>query len=489
MEVNSRRLLVSKRRFFGPNEPKRSPSMNTFLDEEFLLTNETGRRLFHEIAEPLPVFDFYCHLSPKMIYEDKKFRSMTEAWLDSDPEKWRLMRANGVSEDFLSGGKTDWEKFEKWANIVPDLIGNPQFHWIHLELQRFFSINEWVFSGNALSVFERCNAKLTHFTARDMIHQSNLAILCTLDDPLDDLRFHELIAKDRSFSTKIYPSFQVDKALNIESPGFRTWLEKLISITHPVTTFLQLVDSLKMRIDFFHLHKCRISDQTLDEITFEDASDEEVTLILRKAIAGDALTRKEIAQYKTKLTLFLGKNYAKLDWSQQYHLNQCANANRRMMDLLGPQCGCDAMNDHPMIQPLIKMLNAMDVSDELPRTILYTSNPHDFERMLSVANCFQNGKIPGKIQVCCSWNNFQNAEIQNQIRTLGNFGLLSRFIGQGSSAQSIFSLSHHEYFRRLLCDWIGKTVEEGLFPNDEQLIRKLITDICYENAVAYFRLP
>jgi len=464
--------------------------MKNFLDEDFLLTNETGRKLFHEVAEHLPIFDFHCHLSPKEIYEDKKFRSITDAWLGGDHYKWRALRANGVPEEFITGEKTDWEKFEKWAATVPDTFGNPLYHWTHLELQRYFGVTENLSSVNASSIFERCNAKLVHMTARDIIRQSNVDVICTTDDPIDDLRFHELIAKDHSFTTRVYPAFRPDKAVNIQAPTFRPWIEKLVALTHPITTFAQLTDSLKMRIDYFHIHKCRLSDHALDEVVYEEATDEEVTAILRKALACETLSIKEVAQYKTKVLIFLGKAYAKLEWTQQYHVKALRNINERMMKFLGPDTGFDAVDDRPLAAPLAKLMSAMDATDELPRTILYSLNGHDNETLAAIAYCFQGGKIPGKVQLGSAWwFNDQKHGMQKQLEVLADFGLLSRFVGMLTDSRSFLSYTRHEYFRRILCDFIGQVVEEGEYPDDEAFLKKLVTDVCYDNAVKFFRLP
>ncbi len=464
--------------------------MKNFLDEDFLLTNETGRKLFHEVAEHLPIFDFHCHLSPKEIYEDKKFRSITDAWLGGDHYKWRALRANGVPEEFITGEKTDWEKFEKWAATVPDTFGNPLYHWTHLELQRYFGVTENLSSVNASSIFERCNAKLVHMTARDIIRQSNVDVICTTDDPIDDLRFHELIAKDHSFTTRVYPAFRPDKAVNIQAPTFRPWIDKLVALTHPITTFAQLTDSLKMRIDYFHIHKCRLSDHALDEVVYEEATDEEVTAILRKALAGETLSSKEVAQYKTKVMVFLGKTYAKLEWTQQYHVKALRNINERMMKFLGPDTGFDAVDDRPIAAPLAKLMSAMDATDELPRTILYSLNGHDNETLAAIAYGFQGGKIPGKIQLGSAWwFNDQKHGMQKQLEVLADFGLLSRFVGMLTDSRSFLSYTRHEYFRRILCDFIGKVVEDGEYPKDEAFLKKIVTDICYDNAVHFFRLP
>ncbi len=464
--------------------------MKTYLDEDFLLTNETGRRLFFEVAKPLPIFEYHSHVSAKEIFEDKKYRSMTELWLLTDHLKWRALRTQGVPEEFISGEKTDWEKFEKWTNALPETFASPIYFWTHLELQRYFEITELLSPSNAQSIYERCNAKLTHFTARDMLRQSKAEIVCTLDDPLDDLRFHELLAKDRGFSTQIYPTFVMDKALNINAPTFRPWFEKLITLTHPISTFVQLADSLKMRTDFFQSHKCRLSDCSLDDFVFEEATDEEVTLILRKAIAGDALTAKEVAQYKTKILISLGKTFSKLGWVQQIHIQILKNCNTRRMELLGSDSGFDAMDDRSLVKPLAKLLNALDASAELPKTIIFSLNPRDTETIATLTHCFQDSKYPAKIQFGLSdWENLGKESTRRQLGKLADFGLLNRFIGISSGARNVLSLSRHEYFRRLLCDFLGSLVEEGELPNDEKYLKKLISDICYENAIAYFALP
>ncbi len=464
--------------------------MKTYLDEDLFLTNETGRKLFFDVAKPIPIFDFHCHFSAKEIFEDKKYRSITELWLSNDPFKWRALRLQGIPEEFITGERTDWEKFEKWAQILPETFTNPVYLLTHLELQRYFEISEFLSPLNAQSIFDRCNAKLTHFTARDIIRQSKAETICTLDEPVDDLRFHELLAKDRSLSTKVFPTFFFDKALNINSPGFRPWFDKLISATHPISTFLQFEDSLKMRVSFFHNHHARLSDCFLDDWVFEEATDEEATLILRKAIGGDSLTAKEASQYKTKVLIFLGKTFSKFGWVQQWHLQSLKNCNARRMELLGADSGFDAIDDRTFMKSLSKLFNTLDSTNELPKTILFSSNPQDTELFSALSHGFQNREQPGKIQIGFPNGLYLSKEtVQQHLIKLADYGMLHRTVGMSSDAGGFLSLSRHEYFRRILCDLIGQWVEAGELPNDEKYLKKLVTDICFENASAYFSLP
>lgn len=464
--------------------------MKPFMDENFLLTNSTAERLYHDYAKDMPLFDYHCHLNPKEIKDNKRYRNITEIWLGGDHYKWRAMRSNGVDEKYITGDAPDKEKFMKWAETMPDCIGNPLYHWTHLELKRFFGIDELLSPQTAEVIWGKCNEMLARdeFTARELIKRSNVKVICTTDDPVDSLEDHIALANDKTFDVKVLPAFRPDKSFNIDKAGFTEWIGNLGTVTgQEIQTFSNLTEALGKRIEFFHEVGCRVSDHALDPIVYEEASEEEVTEILQKALQGEQLTECEIKKYKTQVMVSLGKQYARLHWTMQIHIGTIRNNSKRMMRLLGPDTGFDAIADYTFAEALAKFLDKLDDTDELPKTILYCLNPRDNEVLGTIIGCFQGGGIPGKIQVGSGWwFNDQKDGMTKQIVSLSNLGLLSRFVGMLTDSRSFLSYTRHEYFRRILCNVIGEWVEAGEVPNDVKLLGSMVQNICFNNAQKYF---
>ncbi|RJX25396.1 MAG: glucuronate isomerase, partial [Acholeplasma sp.] len=434
------------------------------------------------------IIDYHCHLDPKEIFIDKSFRNITDAWLSGDHYKWRLMRAHGISEDYITGNQSDQEKFKKWAEVVPHLIGNPLYHWTHLELKRFFGIDTLLSPKTAEGIYQEVNHQLSNLSVRKLIEKSHVELICTTDDPIDSLEWHKQLQSDPDFKTIIKPAFRPDKAVNIDLSWFNDWIDQLqIVVGHNLNTISDLKRALIKRIDYFHMHGSRLSDHGLDVIMYEPATEDEINQIYRKRRQGETLSKKEVAQYRGNLLIFFGKEYHKRDWVQQYHIGALRNVSTRHLDSLGPDTGFDAINDQLIAEPLACILNELDKSNQLPKTILYTLNPRDFEVAVTIMGAFQGGGIPGKIQFGSAWWFLDTIDgMTKQMKALANNGLLSRFVGMLTDSRSYLSYPRHEYFRRLVCHIIGDEVEQGLFPYDETLLGQLVQDICYYNAKAYF---
>lgn len=464
--------------------------MKQFMDEDFLLGSETAVRLYHDYAAEMPIFDYHCHLNPGEISGNKKYRNITEIWLGGDHYKWRALRSNGVEERYVTGDATDKEKFIKWAETMPYCIGNPLYHWTHLELKRYFHIDKLLSADTAEEIWEKCNELLQtdDFTARGLIRRSNVKVICTTDDPADTLEHHLALAADKTFMTKVLPAFRPDRGINIEKEGFISWISRLgIAAGISINTFENLKDALLQRLEFFHRAGCRISDHGLDPVVFAAGSEKDADAVFKKALRGDGITEDEIKKYKTQVLLFLGRQYARLGWTMQLHMGVIRNNNRRMFNTLGPDTGFDAMGDIPLASSLAGLLNSLDETDELPGTILYCLNPQANEILATIMGCFQGGRIPGKIQFGSGWwFNDQKDGMIKQLTALGNLGLLSRFVGMLTDSRSFLSYTRHEYFRRILCNLLGEWVENGEAPHDMKLLGKMIRDICFNNAKDYF---
>ncbi len=462
--------------------------MRKFMDKDFILETETASKLYHDYAAEMPIFDFHCHLNVQEIYEDKKFRSITEAWLGGDHYKWRLMRQLGVDESYITGDKSDWEKFEKFAEVMPYAIGNPIYHWTHLELQRFFGINDLLSPATAKNIYDRCNEKLETLTARELIKMSNVKKLFTTDDPVDDLHFHKLIAEDASFDVVVSPAFRPDKVINIELPTFIPYIEKLSEVSGvKIETVADLSKALESRIEFFDSMGCVCSDHALDVVMYAPATPADVEAVFQKAMSGKKLTTLEIEQYKGALLVFLGREYAKRKWVQQYHIGALRNNSKRYMGLLGPDTGFDAIEDQTFAKKLSMLLDKLDSTDELPKTILYCLNPRDNEVLATIINCFQQGGIVSKMQFGSAWwFNDQKDGMERQLMALSQVSLLSKFVGMLTDSRSFLSYTRHEYFRRILCNMLGNLIENGEYPADIEFVGQIVRDICYNNSIAYF---
>jgi len=463
--------------------------MKPFIHDDFLLKSEVAKKLYHDHAKNMPIIDYHCHLDPKEIYEDKTFNNLFDAWLSGDHYKWRLMRANGVTEDYITGNKPDFEKFMKWAEVVPLLIGNPLYHWTHFELKRFFGIDTLLSPETAREIYDQVNLQLKTLTSRAMIQQSNVEVIVTTDDPVDSLEYHEKLSQDTSFTTKVLPAFRPDKAVNIELSWFQEWILKLSKVVgYSLSNLDTLKKALSERITYFHDHGCRLSDHALDVVMYEKASLEEVQTIYEKALRHETLTATEVRKYKGHLLVFLGQQYHHHGWVQQYHIGALRNVSERSLKNLGPDTGFDAINDGLIAKPLSQLLDALDQSGELPKTILYTLNPRDFEVAITMMAAFQGGGIPGKIQFGSAWWFLDTIDgMTKQIKALANNGLIARFIGMLTDSRSFLSYPRHEYFRRLLCNIIAEEVVEGLYPENDPLLGRLVEDIAYGNAKHYFK--
>lgn len=465
--------------------------MSRFMTEDFLLEGEFARRLYHDYAKDQPIFDYHCHLPPQQIAENYRFANLYDIWLKGDHYKWRAMRANGVAEALITGDASDREKFDAWARTVPHTIGNPLYHWTHLELRRPFGITGTLLSEKtADSIWDRCNALLAQesFTTRGIMQQMNVRMVGTTDDPLDDLRHHRAMADDASFSVKVLPSWRPDKAFNIEAETFLPWIELLEQRTDiSVQRFDDLRRALHQRLDHFAAHGCRISDHALDVVCYAEADDATLDAILARRRSGAAPNPQETAQFKTAVLVWLGSEYARRGWVQQYHIGALRNTNPRQFQLLGPDVGFDSINDQPLAEPLARLLGAQNRDNALPKTILYCLNPRDNEVLATMAGNFQGEGQAGKMQFGSAWwFNDQLDGMQRQMTQLAQVGLLSRFVGMLTDSRSFLSYTRHEYFRRLLCQMIGQWVERGEAPADEALLGQMVRNICFDNARDYF---
>jgi glucuronate isomerase len=462
--------------------------MRPLIHDDFLLQNETAKTLYHLYTKQLPIIDFHCHLDPKEIYEDRSFKSLFEVWLSGDHYKWRLMRANGVDEQYITGNKPDFEKFMKWAETVPLLIGNPLYHWTHMELKAFFGIQTLLSPTTAKEIYDEVNRQLPTLSARKMIEKMNVELICTTDDPIDSLKWHELIQQDPSIKTKVLPAFRPDKAIHIDSSLFLPWIKKLSKVVgFAISSLEELKLALKQRIEYFHVRGCRLSDHALDLMSYASSNVEEVQATFEKVLLGESITSSEIIRYKGHILTFLGQTYHELGWVQQYHIGALRNISSRMYEHLGPDTGFDAINDGLIAKPLSALLDSLDKTDQLPKTIVYTLNPRDFEVAITLIQGFQGGKEIGKLQFGAPWWFLDNIDgMEKQIKALANNGLLARFIGMLTDSRSFLSYPRHDYFRRVLCNYLGEQVEKGLYPHDELLLKKFAQDISYFNAKTYF---
>ncbi|MFC3394314.1 glucuronate isomerase [Brenneria rubrifaciens] len=467
--------------------------MPQFLSEDFLLNSEFARRLYHEYAADRPIFDYHCHLPPEQIAENYRFKNLYDIWLKGDHYKWRAMRANGVAERFCTGNASDWEKFEAWAATVPHTIGNPLYHWTHLELRRPFGITGTLLSpSTAKDIWDRCNAMLERdeFTARGIMRQMKVKMAGTTDDPIDDLRHHQAIAQDSGFNIKVLPSWRPDKAFNIEQAAFNDYMAKLGEASDTdIRRFSDLQAALVKRLDHFAAHGCKVSDHALDVVLFADADDAALDSILARRLSGEVLNEHEVAQFKTAVLVWLGTEYARRGWVQQYHIGALRNNNLRQFKLLGPDVGFDSINDRPLAQALSSLLSKQNEENLLPKTILYCLNPRDNEVIGTMIGNFQGGGMPGKMQFGSGWwFNDQKDGMQRQLTQLAQLGLLSTFVGMLTDSRSFLSYTRHEYFRRILCQMIGRWVEEGEAPADLPLLGEMVKNICFDNAKNYFAI-
>lgn len=466
--------------------------MQDFMTKDFLLETETARTLYHKYAADMPILDFHCHLSPQQIYENKPLTDIGEAWLAGDHYKWRIMRACGIDEAYITGDKPYKEKFKAFAKALQQAIGNPLYHWSHLELQRFFGICEPLTPENAERIFEEASVKFKEkdYYPRGLIENSNVMGVFTTDDPADTLEWHEKLLADESFKPLVYPAFRPDKAININLPGFAEYIKHLgASEDTEIKTVKELKEVLLKRIEHFAEHNCRASDHGLEGIFFREASEEEVEAVFAKALAGEELTYDEIAAYQTAIMVFLGREYHKRDWVMEIHIQCIRNNNQRLFETLGPDVGADSVHDLPLASNLNAFLNKLNYTDELPKTILFTLNEADLLVMSSAMGNFQQGPDFGKLQLGTAWWMLDHLDgMEKQIRTLAFNGVLGTFVGMLTDSRSLLSYPRHEYFRRILCNIIGNWVEKGMYPDHEEVLGEMVQNICLNNALKYFNL-
>ena len=470
--------------------------MKPFMDENFLLQTETAQKLYHEHAAKMPIIDYHCHLIPKMVADDHRFKSITEIWLGGDHYKWRAMRSNGVDERFCTGtDTTDWEKFQKWAETVPYTFRNPLYHWTHLELKTAFGIDKLLNPETAREIFDECNDKLLNdpnMTARGLMRRYNVETVCTTDDPVDSLEYHKQV-RDSGFEIKMLPTWRPDKAMAVENPAeFRAYVEKLAEVSGvTINKFQDMVDALQKRHDFFEEMGCRLSDHGIEEFYAADYTDDEINDIFNKVYGGKELTHEEIDKFKSAMMIVFGEMDYASGWTQQFHYGAIRNNNSKMFKLLGPDTGFDSIGEFNTAKLCAKYLDKLNSRGKLTKTILYNLNPCANEVIATMLGNFQDGTIPGKIQFGSGWWFLDQKDgMQKQMNALSLLGLLSRFVGMLTDSRSFLSYPRHEYFRRTLCNLVGTDIENGEIPYtgyEEKRVNQMIEDICYNNAKNYFK--
>lgn len=451
------------------------------MDEDFLLENEVSKKLYFDYASKMPIVDYHCHISPKEIAEDKKFSSITKLWLGGDHYKWRLMRANGVNEKYITGDGSDFEKFYYFAKTLEKAIGNPVYHWSHLELKRYFGYDGVLNSKTCKEVFELCNEKLKTMSAKKIISDSNVKLLCTTDDPIDDLKYHDLIKEDKDFSTVVLPAFRPDKVVNINKEGFKDYIDKLSYVSNEkIESLDSLLKALDIRIDYFVSKGCLVADHGLDYLMYEEGDVEDIFL---KAMNREILSQKEVDAYKTYMLLYFSKKYREKGIVMQLHLG-CLRNNNSLIS--APDTGYDSINNYAPADKMVKLIDHMNLNG-LPKTILYSLNPNDDELIDTIIGCFQNDDCVAKIQHGSAWwFNDNKTGMLKQMNSLANGGLLGNFVGMLTDSRSFISYPRHESFRRIMCNYIGSLVENGEYPYDEDNLRELVEGISYNNALKYF---
>ena len=466
--------------------------MKEFMDQDFLLETPTAQKLYHDYAEKQPIIDYHCHVDPKEIFENRRFENIYQTWLEGDHYKWRVMRSSGVEERYITGDASEREKFQKFAEALPKAIGNPMYHWCHLELRTYFGYQGVLNGETAQEVWDLSEKKLKEdgMDVRGIIRQSNVAMIGTTDDPTSTLEWHKRLKEDASFQATVAPSFRPDKALNIEKPGWKAFLQELgASAGVEITSLETLEQALKNRMDAFTQAGCRAADHGLDYVPYREASRQDVDAILQKGLTDEAVTLEETEQFKTALLVFCAEQYAKMGWVMQIHYNCMRNPNSAMFAKLGPDCGFDCMNNVNCGGALYALLDRLYRTNSLPKTILYSLNPGENEMLDTMIGAFQGTEAAGKLQHGSAWwFNDNKTGMQDQLISLANLSLLGNFIGMLTDSRSFLSYTRHAYFRRILCNLVGGWIENGEYPADMAAAGALIEDICYHNAKRYFGL-
>ncbi|MCH5184836.1 MAG: glucuronate isomerase [Oscillospiraceae bacterium] len=462
--------------------------MKEFMNDEFMLNSETASKLYHNFAENMPVFDYHCHLVPKMMYEDKEFSDIGEIFLGGDHYKWRYMRSMGIDEEYITGERTYFEKFKAFCAALQYAVGNPLYHWTHLELRRYFGIKTIVRADTAEEIWERANEVIRErkMSPSVLINSSNVAVICTTDDPADNLEYHKKIAEKGHINAKVYPTFRPDAIININKPSYGKYIQRLSETCGKnITSYNELTEAAYSRIDFFHENGCRISDHAFEGVPSRHAYDPEKTFL--KAMRGQAISEDEAEAYKFNSMILLAKKYKELGWAMQLHIGALRDNNTLMYKKLGPDTGFDSISDHAIAKPLSEMLDGMNKSGDLPKTILYTLNPKDNYVLGTMLGNFQDSSVAGKIQFGSAWwFNDQRDGMTEQIKALANLGALNGFVGMLTDSRSFLSYTRHEYFRRILCDILGGWIEKGEFPCDIDTAERIVKNICFDNAKEYF---
>ena len=466
--------------------------MMPFMNQDFLLKSEAARKLYHEHAAQVPVIDYHCHINPQEIFEDKRYNTITEVWLGGDHYKWRAMRSCGVAERYITGDASPAEKFQKRAETIPNLIGNPLYHWTHLELQRYFGIYEPLTGDNAMEIYEKCNAILAQpdMSARGIIAKSNVKLVCTTDDPIDDLNWHEKMANDPTMPAVVLPAFRPDKAMRADKPTFPAYIAQLEKVCgYEINSIAEMRKALCDRIAYFADHGCRVADHALDYCFYVDATEEQLDDIYARAKAGKSISWNEQLAYHTNLLVAVGKEYARLDWVNQFHFACLRDNSKTMFRKLGPDTGFDCINDQSNAVDLSALLNALEEAGALGKTILYSLNPSDNAAIGTSMGAFQtDSSIPGKIQQGSAWwFNDHKPGMEAQMVSLMSLGAFGTFNGMLTDSRSFLSYTRHEYFRRILCNLVGQMVEDGEYPADMKTLGKLIENVSYYNTLHYFR--
>ena len=475
--------------------------MKNFMDDDFLLTTETAKKLYHEHAKKMPIIDYHCHLQPKEIYEDKKFRNLAEAWLGAgdrygDHYKWRALRARGYEEDSISGNiaglsleESDRKKFDQFVESMPYFVGNPLYYWSHLEMRRYFDIYEIINEKNADVIWEKANKKLETLTAREMMYKFNVDTVCTTDDPVDSLEWHKKMNEDKTLKVKVRPAFRPDKAINVELDWFESWVNQLSKVVgYEIKELKDLEHALEDRIEFFHSMGSRVSDHALDVVHYTKATYEEANKVFHKGMNHEAVSEFEQDQYKGYILVFLGRLYNKYGWVQQYHIGALRNNSKSMLKKIGPDTGYDAIEDQVYMEKLSQLLGALDETDELPKTILYCLNPRDNYALMVLAGCFQKEGVKNRVQNGTAWWFLDQQDgMRQNMETMMQVAIISQTAGMLTDSRSFLAYPRHEYYRRLLCQMFGNLVESGQYPAEEvERLGKIVEDICYNNAKEYF---
>ena len=465
-------------------------TIKPFLDDTFLLQSEVAEYLYHEHAKTLPIIDYHCHLNPQDIAEDKVFGNLSQMWLNGDHYKWRAMRTNGIDERYCTGNASDYEKFEKWAETVPNTLRNPLYHWTHLELQRYFGISKLLNPQSAREIFDEASAKVAtaEYSVRNLMLKMNVETVCTTDDPIDSLEHHVKIKQD-GFAVKVLPTWRPDAAMAVENPVlYNTYIDKLSAISGiSIHTFNDLLDALRNRHDYFAAQGCKISDHGLETFYAEEYTDAEISTIFAKVRSGKKLDQSEILKFKSAMCYEFGIMDHSKGWVQQWHVGTLRNNNSRLFKTVGADKGFDSIGDFQMGRSLSQLLDKLDSNNKLAKTIIYNLNPSDNELIATMIGNFQDGSIPGKIQMGSGWWFLDQKDgMTRQINALSTLGLLSRFIGMLTDSRSFLSYPRHEYFRRILCNLIATDVVNGEIPYDKELLGNMVENICYYNARNYF---